>query len=97
MDDAKIAETTQAFRDLMLTNKMLLEKGEKARERMRQRIAAGQSPDHYRYEWILENVDLLQDVMYDIAVDFNREHPDDRCSLADMKDILVTLLKRYGS
>jgi len=96
MDDAKIAETVQAFRDLTLVNKMLLEKGEKAREQMRARLSAGQSPDHYRYEWILENVDLLRDVLYDIAVDFNREHPDDRCSLTDLKDVLVTLLKSYG-
>lgn len=68
--------------------------GAAIREAIRVSINEGRLIDHYRVEWLHDSSVRLVDLLTDIALEFDSEHPDDLCSSADLGDILTTTLAR---
>ncbi len=58
------------------------------REQLFRALEEGLEPDHYRIEWIRQSVNQVFDVLQTIALQFNDQHPDDKCSAQDLMDIL---------
>jgi hypothetical protein len=65
-----------------------LANGARLRQEIQDSIKAGVVVDHYRYTWLRESANQVIDIMKIIAGDFDRAHPDDMCSGADLLDIL---------
>lgn len=71
-----------------------LAKGLKKRRQMSEAIECGEEPEGYRAEWIKETSQAILDVLIVQAEIFNEIHTDDRISVADMGDALMTTINR---
>jgi hypothetical protein len=57
---------------------------------MHQSLKDGKVPGGYRANWLKDSALLMIDVLGQIAKDFDTAHSDDKCSAADLLDILAT-------
>lgn len=95
--DQKLADAVSVFVQLALLRNAKLEFGMRMRQEMHKALEEGRRPPGYRADWIKSSAATMVSVLGEIAKDFNTEHPDDTCSLADLMDITATtmgLLKR---
>jgi hypothetical protein len=75
-----------------------LANGSRLRKEILEAVKGGVPVDHYRYAWLVEASQQLVDVLQIMAADFDKAHPDDMCSGADLMDVLrVTYTKLHGA
>lgn len=70
------------------------------RNHLHEQLAMGVKIDHYRSEWLHDSINQVIDVLEQIGHEFNKAHPEDKCSTADLADIagsVVTTLRNYIS
>lgn len=94
IDDATLDNAIDVLRRFVGDNEAKLRYGMKQREAIRQQIAKGERPNHYRYEWLLVTVKDLFAFLGDRMEKFNQDYPADRISAQDLYDVLNTALTR---
>ncbi len=94
IDDRTLDNAIDVLRRFVGDNEAKLRYGLKQREMIRQAIARGERPNHYRYEWLLLTVKDLFAFLGERCQKFNEDHPADRCSQQDLYDVLNTALTR---
>jgi hypothetical protein len=94
IDDRTLDNAIDVLRRLVSDNDSKLRYGIRQREMIRQQIARGERPNHYRYEWLLATVKDLFEFLGDRCQKFNEDFPQDRCSQQDLYDVLNSALTR---
>lgn len=92
MTPEQAKETAAVFVELIEQRKKLLEHGMKLRLEMHKAMEEGRRPTGYRADWIRRSATIMLSVLQEIARDFDLEHTDDRCSLADLMDVTATTM-----
>src|SRR5580692_5297223 len=72
--------------------KQALRNGYRDREAMHAALEAGLEPDCYRVRWLKDSVIKICKLLEQLAVEFNEENANDRCSSLDLADALSTTL-----
>lgn len=90
--DASVEYTIKTLENAIAHHQQRLKNGEKLRERVGEAINRGEYPDHYRVRWIQDSVQRVNDTLIQVAEEFNRAHPEDRCSAQDLGDVLASTL-----
>jgi len=88
MDD--ISETQAALREAMENERRRLANANQLREFIRQQLAAGITPNHYRIEWIQKSCLAVIAALGDCAAAFNKAYPMDKITTLDLIDVLNT-------
>lgn len=57
-------------------------------------LARGETPVHYRIDWLRASSERVNDLLQQLALEFNQAHPADMCSVADLMDVLHNSLHR---
>jgi hypothetical protein len=65
------------------------------RQGLSEALARGEMPDHYRIKFIRDSIKRVNALMATLCEEFNTAHPDDRCSAADLCDILYSTIQNY--
>jgi phage terminase small subunit len=65
-----------------------LEHGLKVREQIHAALQRGETPDHPRFAWLQAQAKALLDLVFMMGADFDKANPTDKCSVADLCDIL---------
>lgn len=78
------------------TDTKRLEAGLEFRKQMHAALQAGQKPDHYRYEWLVQSAARIIETLQSIAQDFDNAHPSDKCSVYDFMDMMATVNNRLN-
>jgi hypothetical protein len=73
------------------TDSEKLSNGAKLRNEMYDQIKRGETPTGYRAEWVKDSARKVVNLLAEIAADFNKRFPEDRCSANDFIDILSTV------
>jgi hypothetical protein len=82
----------KTFKTIKHLEQQRYRKGQSIREFITQKQRNGEEVDHYRIDFLHESITKLFKFMEQIGVDFNREHPEDRFTVADMADILYNAM-----
>jgi len=90
--DPEIQFTMRTLARVLKHERQRLETGYALREHIHQQLSVGQEPEHYRVEWLRDAVSKVIDTLMTIGSDFNRDHPDDKASTADLVDILSSTI-----
>lgn len=90
--DTEISEAVGVFVRYANLRQNRLEYGMKMRAEMHKALTEGKRPPGYRAHWIKENAAVLLSVLGEIAKDFDSQHPEDKCSLADLMDVTATCM-----
>jgi hypothetical protein len=94
-DQEKATFATTVF-ESMLTEKLdRLKHGAILRQTMFDTIQRGETPKGYRADWLRKQAAHLNSALGEIARKFDAEHPDDKCSVQDLLDILATTTDLY--
>lgn len=86
-EDEKIEFIQRTFHRLLAHEKQRLAIGMAVRNHMHEQLSHGIQIDHYRSDWIRDSIVRVIDLLDAIRKDFNRAHPEDKCSSADILDI----------
>lgn len=89
-DAEKIQYTTSVFVAMVSEREDRLARGVRMRNAMHEQIARGEKPTGYRPEWLKHSAIKLVQTLQQMASDFDKAHPDDKCSVADLLDVLAT-------
>lgn len=87
-----IDDTIRTFENVIAHAGQRLKTGEALRGRLQSALARGEDPNHYRLEWIRSGVLRINNTLLKLAEEFNAAHPDDRCSVQDLGDVLASTL-----
>lgn len=87
----QITFTVQVFTNVKLNNRQRSLNAIRRREETQDLLDKGE--DNYRTQWIRESVLRVVDTLGAIAEDFDRKHPDDRCTVRDWGDILMSTIR----
>jgi hypothetical protein len=91
-DTEKQEFATTAFTALATEKQDRLTNGLVLRQQMHDAIKRGERPPGYRPAWLkTQSLDLVR-ILTEIAQRFDAEHPDDRCSVSDIMDVLATTM-----
>ena len=71
--------------------------GARLREEVHAAVERGEKPQGYRADWLRQEALHLVRVMEQVAMEFNVAHPDDKCSTADLQDVLITAHRLFSS
>ncbi len=82
-------EISTILRIIKNENTSSLENGLKTREEIRQKILAGETPDHYRVDWLRETALAAIGFIADTAHAFEAKYPNDKISQNDLLDVLI--------
>ncbi len=93
----KMDLTTSVFVALVSEKQDRLTKGLMLRQAMHDTIKRGEKPTGYRPEWLKARALELVKVMAAEAQKFDEAHPDDKCSVSDILDVLVTTAGLFKS
>ena len=67
-------------------------KGQSIRQIIMAKQKNGEEVENYRIEFLKDSVFKLFKFMEEIGTDFNKNHPDDRFTAADIGDVLVNAI-----
>ena len=84
-----VAQTFVRFHEVMEEK---LRRGSISRQALRSSLNRGEEPHGPRAEWIRAAAAQVLEVLGSQARDFNTKYVDDRISVADMADVLATVL-----
>ena len=85
--DAQIEFVKATFSRVLAHEKQRMAMGMAIRNHLHDQLAAGVEIDHYRMEWLHSSISRVIDLLEQIGSEFNKAHPDDKCSSADLLDI----------
>lgn len=96
-DEEQNTFTTNVLINALHSHAAKLKHGSELRDEIHEALASGVEPNHYRVEWIKDSVVQIFGQLEEIAREFNRNHPEDRCSTEDYNDILASALATLRS
>lgn len=67
-------------------------KGQGIRQMIFDKLAQGENVENYRIDFLRNSVNKLFHFMEELGMDFNKKHPDDCWTAADLGDVLVTAI-----
>jgi len=88
----QIQETVGVFCRFANIRLAKLQHGAELRIEMHRSLQQGRRPGGYRADWLKKSSTTLMAVLGKIAEEFDKEHPDDKASLADLMDITATTM-----
>jgi hypothetical protein len=95
--DEQIELTSETFVNVLRHQKQLLLNAVALRKKIQAALDRGETPDHYRVDFIRTSALRVNNCLADCAKDFNEAHQDDRCTAADLIDILNTVINMFYS
>jgi hypothetical protein len=84
--------TVETLVGVVRQKRQRLAHGLQLRDAIHAALDDGRELDHYRVAWIKDSVVRLFGELEEIARDFNRDHPDDCCSVHDFCDVLASAI-----
>lgn len=90
MNEQELEFSTKVFKAFAGEKTSRLANGARLREEIHAKIARGEEPHGYRVDWLEKEALALVTYMSEIARTFDLAHADDRCSVADLLDIMAT-------
>ena len=85
--EAEIEFVKSTFSRVLAHEKHRMAIGMAIRNHMHEQLKLGVEIDHYRMEWLHSSISRVIDLLEQIGSEFNKEHPEDKCSSADLLDI----------
>lgn len=85
---------SKVFCKLLSGHSDKLQKANQSRNKIVEQINNGQKPTGYRYKFLKDSSWKVVDLLAELALQFNKEHPDDVCTVLDFVDILNTTIHR---
>lgn len=89
-DAEKMQYATSVFVAMVSEREDRLARGVRLREAMHEQIERGEKPTGYRADWLKQAALKLVRQLQQMASEFDKDHPDDKCSVADLLDVLAT-------
>lgn len=92
--DEQVAFTKAILLRCVVENTTRLANGSKLRDVMFEEYKKGlrHVENNYRYVWLKASIRKVDDLLGNVALDFNVQHADDMASIQDMIDILTSAL-----
>jgi hypothetical protein len=89
MDNIEFAK--KVFIALAREHETRMERGARLRKEMHEALQEGREAVGYRPDFIRDSAILIIQALGELAKEFDAEHPDDKCSGADLMDIIATV------
>ena len=99
MDDKEAERckfATTVFYKLVTNKEARLKYGAEQRQKMQEALKAGQKIGGYRADWILETMDDIMETLIEASERFNNTHYNDLISVADLKDVLTSVISKFN-
>jgi len=87
-------DTSKVFQSIHTSASIALSRGATERRRIFDELSKGVDPKSYRYDWLKKSTEDLVAYMAQMAGNFNKEYTFDRCSVADLMDVLEATINK---